>query len=186
MGLSITPCEIPDVLELTSDMFTDERGFFTEFHNRIALLDAGFDQHFVQDNLSKSAKGVLRGMHYQMNPDAQGKLIRCITGRIFDVAIDIRRGSPTFGQHVSRELSAAACNALWVPVGFAHGFLSLEDDTYVMYKCTAGWSRDAERTIRFDDAALGIEWPIPPTIVNGKDLDAPGLSDADTNFEYTK
>lgn len=184
MGLRITTCEIPDILEFESDLFRDERGYFTEFHNDAAAREHGFERHFVQDNLSCSANGVLRGLHYQLNPHAQGKLIRCVTGAIVDVAVDIRVGSPTFGQHVIRELSARAGNALWVPEGFAHGFLSLEDDTNVMYKCTAHWVGGAEVAIRYDDPALGIAWPFEPTLLNDKDRDAPLLADAENNFTY--
>lgn len=184
MGLAVQTCEIEDVLEITSDIFSDERGYFTEFHNQSALKDAGFDQTFVQDNLSCSSKGVLRGLHYQLNPHAQGKLIRCITGSIFDVAVDIRAGSPTFGAHVYRELSADKANALWVPAGFAHGFLALEDDCHVMYKCTSGWANGVERTILYNDPELKIEWPFEPTNVNAKDLQGLPLADADNNFTY--
>lgn len=184
MALRIATCEIPDILELESDLFHDERGFFTEFHNAQAARELGFDQTFVQDNLSTSDRGVLRGMHYQNPPHAQGKLIRCVTGAIIDVAVDIRAGSPTFGEYVMRELAAEVGNALWVPAGFAHGFLSLRDDTRVMYKCTAHWDRDAEATIRYDDPEIGIPWPFEPSQVNQKDLDAPLLSNADNRFTY--
>ena len=184
MGVKIEQCEIPAVLELVSDVFGDDRGFFTELYNKEALATLGFSQPFVQDNLSCSSRGVLRGLHYQLNPHAQGKLVRCITGAILDVAVDIRVGSPTYGHHVARELRAEKGNALWVPEGFAHGFLSLEDDTHVMYKCTAHWANGTEATIRYDDPALGINWTIEPTLVNEKDLDAPGLADAKNNFTY--
>ncbi len=185
MGVSIEQCEIPAVLELVSDVFADERGHFTEFYNEAAARALGFEQTFVQDNLSCSAQGVLRGLHYQLNPHAQAKLVRCVTGSIVDVAVDIRVGSPTYGQHVMRKLSAKKGNALWVPEGFAHGFLSLEDDTHVMYKCTAHWANGVEGTIRYDDPALGIVWPFEPSVVNQKDLDAPGLAEAENNFIYT-
>ena len=184
MGVRITECEIPGVLELESDLFRDSRGYFTEFFNAEAARALGFDQTFVQDNLSCSARGVLRGLHYQLNPHAQGKLIRCVTGSIFDVCVDIRVGSPTYGQYVKRELSAEQGNALWVPEGFAHGFISLEDDTNVMYKCTTHWANGMEATIRYDDPEIGIDWPFEPTMVNQKDLDAPGLADAENNFTF--
>ena len=182
MGVQLNECEIPAVLEFKSDLFGDDRGFFTEFYNEAAARDLGFEETFVQDNLSCSSCGVLRGLHYQLNPHAQGKLVRCITGSIFDVVVDIRVGSKTFGQYVTRELSAKAGNALWVPVGFAHGFLSLEDDTHVMYKCTVHWANGMERTIRYDDPDIGIDWPSEPTLVNQKDLEAPVLSEAENNF----
>lgn len=184
MGVRITKCEIPAILEFQSDLFRDDRGYFTEFHNDKAVRELGYDRVFVQDNLSCSSRGVLRGLHYQLNPNAQGKLVRCVTGSVLDVAVDIRVGSPTYGQYVKRELSAEAGNALWVPEGFAHGFLALEDNTYVMYKCTAHWANGAEATIRYDDPEIGIDWPFEPTLVNQKDLDAPGLSGAQNNFTY--
>lgn len=182
MGVSIAECEIAEVLELRSEFFGDDRGYFTEFYNEAAARQLGFEQTFVQDNLSRSSRGVLRGLHYQINPCAQGKLVRCITGSIFDVVVDIRVGSSTYGRYVKRELSAELGNALWVPEGFAHGFLSLEDDTHVMYKCTAHWANGMEATIRYDDPEIGIEWPFEPVLVNQKDLDAPGLADAENNF----
>lgn len=184
MAVRIKACEIPAVLELDSDIFSDSRGFFTELYNEGALQALGFAHTFVQDNLSCSNRGVLRGLHYQLNPHAQGKLVRCIHGSIIDVAVDIRLGSPTYGQHVARELSSERGNALWVPEGFAHGFLSLEDNTHVLYKCTGPWAQGMEGTIRYDDPALGIDWTLEPTLVNEKDLDAPMLAEAQHNFVY--
>ena len=184
MALTITQCEIPDVLEFRYDVFPDDRGYFTELHNGDVARSQGFERAFVQDNMSMSHRGVLRGLHYQNKPAAQGKLVRCITGSIFDVAVDIRVGSPTYGRYVARELEATSGNALWIPEGFAHGFMALADDTHVMYKCTASWNRDAEVTIRYDDAQIGIEWPFAPTVVSGKDLDAPWLADATNSFTY--
>lgn len=184
MAVRIKECEIPEVLELESDIFSDERGFFTELYNEAELKALGFEQTFVQDNLSCSSKGVLRGLHYQLNPHAQGKLVRCMRGSILDIAVDIRVGSPTYGQHVSRALTSERGNALWVPQGFAHGFISLEDSTHVLYKCTAHWVNGMEATIRYDDPALGIEWGMEPTMVNEKDLNAPCLAEANNNFTY--
>jgi dTDP-4-dehydrorhamnose 3,5-epimerase len=187
MSLSITSTEISEVLEIESDLFHDDRGYFTEFYNDAKAHDLGFDQNFVQDNLSLSAKGVLRGLHYQLNPHAQGKLVRCVTGSIFDVAVDIRDGSPTYGYHVARELSAMYGNALWIPEGFAHGFLSLEDDTHVLYKCTAHWVNGAERAIRFNDTTLEIPWPFEPTQMSQKDTDAPLFAElTESSFPYTR
>lgn len=184
MGVQITQCEIPEVLELESDIFRDERGFFTEIYNEIAFRDLGFEHTFVQDNLSSSGKAVLRGLHYQLNPHAQGKLVRVMRGSIIDVAVDIRVGSPTYGQHVKRALTAYKGNALWVPEGFAHGFIALEDSTHVMYKCTAHWANGMEATIRYDDPALEIDWGMKPTLINEKDLAAPCLAEAENNFTY--
>ena len=185
MGVRIQKSEIPEVFELESDVYSDDRGFFTELYNEAALAEQGFSKTFVQDNLSCSSKGVLRGLHYQLNPHAQGKLVRCIRGSIIDVAVDIRKGSPTYGQYVKRELTSEQGNALYVPEGFAHGFLALEDSTHVLYKCTTHWAQGVEATIRFDDPELAIDWPIEPKLVNDKDRNAPGLADAENNFEYT-
>jgi len=184
MSLRIKQCEIPEVLEFESDLFHDDRGYFTEFHNNVAALQLGFTRTFVQDNLSRSSRGVLRGLHYQLSPQAQGKLVRCVTGAIFDVGVDIREGSPSFGKHVARELTAEKGNSLWIPEGFAHGFLCLTDNTHVMYKFTSPWVSHAEAAIRYDDPSLAIPWPFEPTSVNAKDLDAPSLSNARSNFEF--
>lgn len=182
MSVEISPCEIPDVLEIESKVFRDERGYFTEYYNQMDLQAEGFAETFIQDNLSRSSRGVLRGLHYQLNPHGQGKLIRCVVGSVFDVVVDLRANSDTYGQHVARELAANRGNALWIPPGFAHGFLALEGDSFVMYKCTTPWVSEAERTIRFDDPALGIKWPLKPSLVNTKDATAPLFADAEKNF----
>lgn len=182
MGVEITVCEIPDVLEIVSDVFRDERGYFSEFYNQNALAELGFDHTFIQDNLSRSSRGVLRGLHYQLNPHAQGKLVRCIVGSVFDVVVDLREGSDTFGKHVSRELAADRGNALWIPPGFAHGFIALEGDSWVMYKCTSPWVPESERTIRYNDPDLNIKWPFDPSFIDQKDAEAPGFADAEKNF----
>lgn len=165
-------------------MHRDGRGYFTELFNTATWGEAGFVQTFVQDNMSLSAKGTLRGLHYQLNPNAQGKLVRTLRGSVYDVAVDIREGSPTYGQWVGRTLSEENSVAMWVPPGFAHGFLVLEDDTQVLYKCTAPWSPESERTIAYNDPAIGIEWPIEPTSVKPRDAEAPAMADADKNFSY--
>ena len=176
--------EISDVLEIESPVFRDDRGYFTEVHNAGAWAEAGFDHTFVQDNMSVSAKGTLRGLHYQVNPDGQGKLVRALRGSVFDVAVDIREGSPTFGKWVGRTLSEDNGLALWVPVGFAHGFLVLEDNTQILYKCTHFYTPEAERTIVYNDPAIGIEWPFEPTELKERDAEAPGLHEAERNFTY--
>jgi dTDP-4-dehydrorhamnose 3,5-epimerase len=147
-------------------VFGDERGFFFESWNQRAFAvaleaDGQPAPAFVQDNHSRSSCGVLRGLHYQLPPHPQGKLVRCVLGEIFDVAADIRRGSPTFGQWVGATLSATNHQQLWVPAGFAHGFLTLSAHAEVLYKTTDFWSRDCERAIRWDDPQLAITWPIP-------------------------
>ncbi|MBL9067165.1 MAG: dTDP-4-dehydrorhamnose 3,5-epimerase [Sphingopyxis sp.] len=152
-------CDIPGPLIIEPKVFGDDRGFFLESWNRAAFADAGLDVTFVQDNHSRSSRGVLRGLHYQ-NPNAQGKLVRVVNGRVFDVAVDIRRSSKTFGRWIGVELSAANQRMLWVPPGFAHGFLTLEDQTHFLYKCTDFYQPTAEHCVRWDDPTLAIDWPI--------------------------
>ncbi|MEY4800850.1 MAG: dTDP-4-deoxyrhamnose-3,5-epimerase [Cyanobacteriota bacterium] len=147
-------------LLLTPRVFGDERGFFFESWNQQAFNAAAGDTAFVQDNHSRSSRGVLRGLHYQLPPHPQGKLVRCVLGEIFDVVVDIRRSSPTFGQWEGAHLSAANCQQLWVPAGFAHGFLTLSEHAEVLYKTTDFWSRECERAIRWDDPQLGISWTL--------------------------
>ena len=147
-------------LLLTPRVFGDGRGFFFESWNQQAFNAAAGDTAFVQDNHSRSSRGVLRGLHYQLPPHPQGKLVRCVLGEIFDVAVDIRRSSPSFGQWVGAVLSADNKQQLWVPAGFAHGFLTLSEQAEVLYKTTDFWSRECERAIRWDDPALAIAWPL--------------------------
>jgi dTDP-4-dehydrorhamnose 3,5-epimerase len=147
-------------LLLTPRVFGDERGFFFESWNQQAFNAAAGDTCFVQDNHSRSSRGVLRGLHYQLPPHPQGKLVRCVLGEIFDVAVDIRRSSSTFGQWVGAVLSADNKQQLWVPAGFAHGFLTLSEQAEVLYKTTDFWSRECERAIRWDDPQLAIAWPL--------------------------
>lgn len=166
-------------------VFHDERGFFYEAFNRgefEALVGSEYD--FVQDNHSRSARGVLRGLHYQLPPADQGKLVRAARGAIFDVAVDVRRSSPSFGSWVGHELSDANTRQLWVPPGFAHGFLVLTDGADVIYKATSYYTPDLEASIRWDDEEIGIDWPLDGAhpIVSAKDAAAPSLADA-TIFE---
>ena len=164
-------------LLMTPRVFGDERGFFLESWNQrafAAALDAD-GQHvpdFVQDNHSRSSRGVLRGLHYQLPPHPQGKLVRCVLGEIFDVAVDLRRGSTTFGKWVGAVLSACNHQQLWVPAGFAHGFLTLSEQAEVLYKTTDFWSRECERAIRWDDPSLAIAWPLQGLEVQLSDKDA--------------
>ena len=153
------PTEIPEVLEIVPKVFGDARGFFLETWNERAFADAGIDARFVQDNWSRSRKGILRGLHYQ-SPRAQGKLVRVVRGSVFDVAVDMRRWSPTFGRWTGRVLSAENMRALWIPPGFAHGFLALEDDTDFTYKCTDIYAPQHERTVAWNDRELAIDWPL--------------------------
>jgi dTDP-4-dehydrorhamnose 3,5-epimerase len=183
--MQITPTEIPAVLEITPKKIGDHRGFFSEVFKRSALRDADIDIDFVQDNHSMSqAVGVVRGLHYQKPPFAQAKLIRVIRGAIFDVAVDIRKGSPTFGQHVSRILSADNWKQLLIPAGFAHGFATLEPDTEVLYKVNAPYAPDHEAGILWNDPALGINWPVNESeaTLSDKDTTYPTLAKAELVF----
>ena len=169
------------VLEVLTPKHSDDRGFFSETYNAQHLAKSGIDPSFVQDNHSFSAAaGVLRGLHYQVPPMAQAKLVRVVRGRIFDVAVDIRKASPTFGRWVGLEVSAERWNQIFVPMGFAHGFVTLEPNTEVIYKVTDYYSPIHDRSIRFDDPVIGIEWPIDKARVqlSAKDRAAPLLSDA--------
>lgn len=172
---------IPDVVLLTPKVFGDDRGFFYESFNARAFEAAtGLNPDFVQDNHSRSVKGVLRGLHYQLAPHAQGKLVRVVQGEVFDVAVDIRRASPTFGQWVGAVLSAENKNQLWIPPGFAHGFVTLSDTAEFLYKTTDVYSPECERCIAWDDPTLAIEWPINYTLsLSGKDQLGVALTDAD-------
>ncbi|HEY1845571.1 MAG TPA: dTDP-4-dehydrorhamnose 3,5-epimerase [Buttiauxella sp.] len=171
--------DIPDVLIFEPKVFGDDRGFFFESFNQNIFEEAvGRKIGFVQDNHSKSCKSVLRGLHYQLAPCAQAKLVRCTSGSLFDVAVDIRQGSPTFGQWVGATLSAENKKQIWVPEGFAHGFIALEDGTEILYKTNNFYSQENERTIRWDDEQLAINWPIKPLIISDKDNQACGLKHA--------
>ena len=183
--LEVTPLGLDGVLEIRPVRLEDARGFFSETWNREQWRKAGIEADFVQDNHSLSREtGVLRGLHYQVPPAAQAKLVRVTRGSAFDVAVDIRRGSPTCGRWVSAILSAEHWNQLLIPEGFAHGFLTLEPDTEVQYKVTAPYSHRHDRAIRFDDPALAIEWPLDASkmIMSDKDRAAPLFADADTGF----
>ena len=179
--MKITPLAIPEVLLIEPKVFGDARGFFFESYNRRAFHEAtGCDCDFVQDNHSKSARGVLRGLHYQLPPQAQGKLVRAVAGEVFDVAVDIRRDSPTFGRWVGCVLSAANCRQLWIPPGFAHGFVVLSESAEFLYKTTDYWAPALERAIAWNDPAIGIDWPLSgEPLLSGKDAVAPLLADAD-------
>ncbi len=159
--MKVTPTAIPDVLIIEPKVFGDARGFFFESYNRQAFKAAtGLDVDFVQDNHSRSSKGVLRGLHYQLPPKAQGKLVRVVQGEVFDVAVDLRKSSPTFGHWVGDILSADNKKQLWIPPGFAHGFLTLSDTAEFLYKTTDYYSPEHERSLLWCEPALGITWPI--------------------------
>jgi len=159
---------LPGVLIFKPRIFGDDRGFFMETWRRTDYVEHGVPGEFVQDNLSRSRRGVLRGLHYQ-KPNPQGKLVYVLEGEVFDVALDIRIGSPTFGQHVAVTLSADNNRQLWVPAGFAHGFCVTSESALFAYKCTDIYNPAAENSVRWDDPALGIDWPVPAPIVSEKD-----------------
>jgi dTDP-4-dehydrorhamnose 3,5-epimerase len=180
--MHIIPTAIPDVLIIEPKVFGDERGFFYEsFNQRLFNQAVNKEVHFVQDNHSKSQRGVLRGLHYQMPPFAQGKLVRVIEGEVFDVAVDIRKSSPTFGKWVGVHLSATNNRQLWIPEGFAHGFLTLSDSAQFLYKTTNFYSVEQERCICWNDTSISVQWPLQdiPTL-SGKDQAGLALKQADT------
>lgn len=183
--MKVEPLGIPDVLLLTPPRFKDPRGFFSETWNAARHAAAGIAGPFVQDNHAYSSdRGVLRGLHCQIGPNAQGKLVRVVRGAIWDVAVDIRRGSPTFGQHAGAVLSAENWQQLWCPVGFLHAYCTLEPHTEVIYKVTAPYDKAAERGVIWNDPDLAIPWPISPAAVllSDKDTVLPRLADCDAWF----
>ncbi|MEH7130096.1 dTDP-4-dehydrorhamnose 3,5-epimerase [Neobacillus drentensis] len=184
--MNIVKTLFKDVKVIEPSVFGDHRGWFMETFNDAVFKEAGIKIQFVQDNQSFSAaKGTLRGLHYQLNPKAQTKLVRCTKGAIFDVAIDIRKGSPTFGKWFGLELTADNKKQLLIPKGFAHGFMTLTDDVEVQYKVDELYAPDCDRGIKWNDPEIGIEWPINISpVLSSKDENAPLLKDADNNFSY--
>ena len=176
--------EIPDVVIIEPDIFGDDRGFFFETYKKNMFAENGINVDFVQDNMSSSTKNVLRGLHYQLDPMAQGKLVRVVVGEIFDVAVDIRRGSPWYGKWVGQKLSAENGKSMFVPAGFAHGFCVLSDKAVFHYKCTNYYSKENERGLLWNDPEVGVEWPVSERDVqlSGKDKNASGISDIETNY----
>ena len=179
---------LKDVFILEPQVFGDARGWFMESWSQRKMAEAGLAVEFLQDNQSFSAqKGTLRGLHYQLNPMCQAKLLRCTRGKIFDVAVDIRNGSPQYGEWVGVELSAENKRQLFIPRGFAHGFITLTDDVEVQYKADNYYAPDCDGNIRWDDPEIGVEWPIQPVILSDKDRTAPLLSErTNLNFVYEK
>jgi dTDP-4-dehydrorhamnose 3,5-epimerase len=182
MEFRFDPLEIPDVILVSHDIFRDQRGFFLESFREEPFLRRGIPR-FVQDNHARSSGNVLRGLHYQLKPAAIGKLVRCLRGRIFDVAVDIRRGSPTYARWVAAELTDSNCRMLYIPEGFAHAYCALTDECEVFYKTTGYYSPQHDRGFRWDDPGVGIEWPVADPVLSEKDAQAPLLKDADNNFE---
>jgi len=180
--MRVSALALPGLLLIEHEMFEDARGSFYESWNERSFAAAGISARFVQQNVSESQAYVLRGLHYQI-PHAQGKLLRVLAGEIFDVVVDLRRASPSFGRSVTLKLDAVRARSLWVSPGFAHGFLALAPGTRVHYLVTDFWSREAERSLVWNDPALGIEWPLPPGVspsLSAKDAAAPPLAGAET------
>lgn len=180
--MKFTPLAIPDVFLIEPKVFGDARGFFLEsFRQDLFNQATGTNHEFIQDNHSRSSKGVLRGLHYQLPPHAQGKLVRVVSGAVFDVAVDIRRSSATFGQWVGAELTAENHHQLWIPPGFAHGFAVLSDTADFVYKTTAYYAPESDRGVRWDDTDIGIQWPTldAPFSLSDKDQKQPLLQQAD-------
>lgn len=184
MPFEFLKTDIPEVIVVRPRLFMDDRGFFAELYKESDFERAGINGPFVQDNFSRSRKGTLRGLHYQMNPAAQAKFVRCMRGRIFDVAVDIRKGSPTYARWVGVELSEDNNLMLYIPKGFAHGFVVLSDMAEVFYKCTAEYSQPLDRGILWSDPAIGIKWPVDEPLLSEKDKRHPLLMDADNNFDF--
>lgn len=186
-SVRVVRAAIPDILLLEPVKHGDARGFFSETYRRSALAEHGVDVDFVQDNHSRSAaRGTVRGLHFQKPPRAQGKLVRATRGAVLDVSVDIRRGSPTFGQHVAVRIGEEEWNQVYIPPGFAHGFCTLEPDTEVLYKVTDYYSPEHDAGLRWDDPALGIEWPVGADVatLSDKDTKHPLLADLVLCFEY--
>jgi dTDP-4-dehydrorhamnose 3,5-epimerase len=172
------------LLIIEPDVFGDERGYFLESYRRTKYREIGIPEEFVQDNISKSTKGTVRGLHYQVGNKAQGKLCQVIYGTVLDIAVDIRFGSPTFGKYFSIILSEDDKKQLWIPKGFAHGFSVLSDNAIFSYKCTNYYSKQDERAIRYDDPELNIDWKVDDPIVSDKDLKAKFLKEIDKDFIF--
>ena len=178
--------DIPDVILIEPQIFGDARGFFLESYKKDLFAENGIDADFVQDNMSSSTKNVLRGLHYQLDPMAQGKLVRVVVGEVFDVAVDIRRGSPYFGKWVGQILSAENAKSMYVPPGFAHGFCVLSELAVFHYKCTNYYSKENERGLLWNDPEIGIDWPVEldKVILSDKDKNAAPLKNAEINYEF--
>lgn len=182
--MDIIKTNIGGVLIIEPDVFNDKRGFFFESYNEKNYREAGLDFKFVQDNISKSSYGTIRGLHYQVGEYAQGKLCQVLKGKVFDVAVDIRFGSPTFGRYVGAELTEENHKQIWMPPGFAHGFSVLSEEAVFMYKCTALYSKKDERSILFSDADININWRIEKPIVSEKDMLSKKFKDIEKDFIY--
>lgn len=184
MPFNFKPLEIPDLMLIEPKVFGDKRGFFMETFKLSDFRANGIYGDFVQDNMSRSQRGVLRGLHYQLSPKAQGKLVMTVKGAVFDVAVDIRKGSPYYGKWVAKELSEGNRLMFWIPPGFAHGFLTLSSYAEIVYKTTEEYAPEYERGIIWNDPTIGIEWPSVSPLLSERDAALPSLGDAEINFSY--
>ena len=183
MQFIFKPTKLPEVMQIKPTVVPDNRGSFTKIFNTEEFLINGINQTFVEDSVSVSKKNVLRGFHYQLAPHVEGKLVIVLKGKAFDVVVDIRRGAPNFGRWVSAILYGKNCDMLWVPPGFAHGFISMQNNTHVMYKMSAHYFSDKQRGIIWNDSKLGIKWPITTPILSKRDSEFPTLDKAELNFD---
>ncbi len=184
--MKISNTDIEGILIIQPDVFEDDRGYFFESYSRKKFWEEGLELNFVQDNISKSKEGTIRGLHYQVGKSIQGKLCHVIAGKVLDVAVDIRFNSPTFGKYVSQILSEENHAQIWIPPGFAHGFAVLSSEAVFQYKCTNFYNKTDERAILFNDPDINIEWQIEKPVVSEKDLKAKKFNEIEKDFEYTK
>ncbi|HHT02685.1 MAG TPA: dTDP-4-dehydrorhamnose 3,5-epimerase [Bacteroidales bacterium] len=182
--MKIIKTPIPDLLVIEPNVFNDQRGYFFESYNQERYFNNEMNMLFVQDNESKSGKDVLRGLHFQKPPFAQGKLVRVIQGKVLDVAVDIRKGSPTYGHYHAVELDSVSKKMFYIPEGFAHGFLTLEDDTIFSYKCTNYYNKESEGSILWSDETIGVKWDVENPILSDKDKEGPLLKDFQSPFNF--
>ena len=182
--MKVTKTEISGLLVIQPDVFSDSRGYFFESYSKKNYEEASVPNDFVQDNISKSKRGTVRGLHYQVGEFVQGKLCQVIEGEVLDVAVDIRFGSPTFGKHFSLNLNSELKNQLWIPPGFAHGFSVLSEEAIFSYKCSNYYGKEHERSVIYNDSDLNIDWKVEKPIVSEKDLKAPKFKGINRDFEY--
>ncbi|KGE71119.1 dTDP-4-dehydrorhamnose 3,5-epimerase [Spirochaeta lutea] len=182
MPCTFTPGPIPGLVIIQPRVFADDRGWFMESYKKSEFIDHGISEDFVQDNHSRSIRGVLRGLHFQRSPHAQGKLVRCLDGRVWDVAVDLRRGSPTFGRYHGIELSPENSTMFYIPPGFAHGFITLSEHAEFVYKCTEEYAPESDGGVRWDDPDLALPWPLDQPLVSPKDSQLPFLADLGKDF----
>ncbi|RKZ00210.1 MAG: dTDP-4-dehydrorhamnose 3,5-epimerase [Ignavibacteriae bacterium] len=183
--MKVSKTNIEGLLLIEPDLFSDDRGYFFESYNKEKYTEIGLDINFVQDNISQSKKGTVRGLHYQVGDKAQGKLCQVILGRVLDVAVDIRFGSPTFGKHYAHVLNTEKKMQIWIPPGLAHGFSVLSEEAIFSYKCTNYYSKDHERSILYNDSELNIDWQVENPVVSSKDIKAKTIKEIDKDFIYT-